>query len=185
MRKEHSSHFCAKTFLLGLAIGFGVSCSQPLQSLGDRLVGTWQSENALRTYAFASSGSLTLTIPDSELWVISDPRQWTANTAYSLGDYVAPTLHSQQAYICKAAGTSGSSEPIWEVAKPTTDGTATWEASATYAEQGTWALSGSTVTFIWSYRHPSPESFAVYVISADRIRLTPPTSALPIDLVRR
>jgi hypothetical protein len=53
---------------------------------------------------------------------------WEASTAYAVGQRVIPVVANGHAYRCTAAGTSGSTEPVWptEPGGTTTDGTATW-----------------------------------------------------------
>lgn len=172
-------------FLFGLALA---SCTQPLQSLSDRLPGTWQSENATRVYDFDSSGACTLTIPVAEVGVIASPPAWGASAQYSVGAYIVPTSGAQEVFICTTAGVSGSSEPTWNSAGTTNEtsagGTAVWTASATYTERGSWSISGAMVTFAWTYRQPSSESFYISDLAAGKIRLTPQTSAPSLDLSR-
>lgn len=58
--------------------------------------------------------------------------QWAATTVYSIGDIVrqlaAPSLNNERAFRCTTAGTSGGSEPSWNLNKGTTtnDNTCVW-----------------------------------------------------------
>lgn len=58
--------------------------------------------------------------------------QWAASTAYNVGDIVrqlaAPTLNNERAFRCTTAGTSGGSEPSWNLNKgaTTNDNTCVW-----------------------------------------------------------
>ena len=57
---------------------------------------------------------------------------WEASTAYSVGDFVAPTTQNGKRYECTTAGTSDSSEPTWPTTAGGTveDNTATWTCRA-------------------------------------------------------
>jgi hypothetical protein len=58
--------------------------------------------------------------------------QWAATTAYTLGQYrrqlAAPAVGSERVFKCTTAGTSGGTEPAWNLNNnaTTTDGTVTW-----------------------------------------------------------
>ncbi len=56
------------------------------------------------------------------------PPAWVASTAYALGDRVRPVVWERKQFVCTTAGTSGSSEPVWDLRlnQTTTDSTATW-----------------------------------------------------------
>jgi len=58
----------------------------------------------------------------------ADPSDWAASTAYSLGDFRAPTTDNGYWYEVTVAGTSGASEPTWPTTPGDTvdDGTVTW-----------------------------------------------------------
>jgi hypothetical protein len=58
---------------------------------------------------------------------------WTANTAYQVGDNVFPNApYNYYYYTCTVAGTSGSTEPSWQRLNGATqtDGTVTWQCVA-------------------------------------------------------
>ncbi len=57
--------------------------------------------------------------------------QWTANTKYAQGDFVIGNGHAQACGITTGSGgTSGSSEPTWDILGGTTnDGTIVWQDS--------------------------------------------------------
>ncbi len=96
---------------------------------------------------------------------------WAATTAYSLGDYVLRStgqgteLGDGVFFVCTTAGTSGGSEPTWDVAangNTTSDGTVTWtvrpiefdNASTAGAYSNSWTdgeefASGDTIRFRW------------------------------------
>lgn len=75
---------------------------------------------------------------DARCQVRLDPPAWQASTAYTVreagaaetGNMVKPAVQNGVWYQCTVAGTSGSSEPTWDVTigNTTTDGTATWTA---------------------------------------------------------
>lgn len=126
------------------------SCSTPNQGMNSLIMGTWKSENALRTYYFDGSGTCTLTIPLSEVGVIAKPNDWIAGTPYSVGDYVY-AIHASQVYICSIAGTSGSTEPTWNSNGTTDDNNSvTWVVATNYMERGTWSIDGTKLTVAWS-----------------------------------
>jgi len=61
-----------------------------------------------------------------------DP-DWTAATAYALGDYVAPTTKNDRRYKCTVAGTSAAvTQPTWPTTAgaTVTDNTVTWTCKA-------------------------------------------------------
>ncbi len=70
--------------------------------------------------------------------VLLDPPVWLALTAYTvrpprdaaLGSIVSPTVFNDRQFKCTIAGTSGATEPAWNLTlgATTTDGTVTWEA---------------------------------------------------------
>ena len=57
---------------------------------------------------------------------------WQPSHAYSLNDYVVPTVTNEHMYKVTAAGTCGSSEPTW----PTTSGGTVVSSGATFTEVG-------------------------------------------------
>ena len=66
-----------------------------------------------------------LYIPDEVV-----PGDWTATTAYSVGDRCKPTVLNDYWYICTVAGTSSGTEPVtWPtiIGETVVDGTVTWE----------------------------------------------------------
>ncbi len=74
--------------------------------------------------------------------------QWAASTAYAVGQIVrqlaTPTVGNERCFRCTAAGTSGSAEPAWAVAKgsATTDSGVTWAevtGQEAYQAPGAWA----------------------------------------------
>lgn len=93
--------------------------------------------------------------------------QWAASTAYSVGDIrrqTAPTGTNHRVFRCTTAGTSGGSEPTWNLTKGSTtnDNTAVWTeitGNSTYnttsfaaphawlqhAAGSSWAAAGDTI----------------------------------------
>lgn len=93
--------------------------------------------------------------------------QWAASTAYSVGDLrrqTAPTGTNHRVFRCTTAGTSGGSEPTWNLTKGSTtnDNTAVWTevtGNSTYnttafsaphawlqhAAGSSWAAAGDTI----------------------------------------
>lgn len=93
--------------------------------------------------------------------------QWAASTAYSVGDIrrqTAPTGTNHRVFRCTTAGTSGGSEPAWNLTKGSTtnDNTAVWTeitGNSTYnttsfaaphawlqhAISSSWAAAGDTI----------------------------------------
>ena len=61
--------------------------------------------------------------------------EWVAETSYSTGDYVTPTVPNNKCYRCTAAGVSGLTEPTWnpEVGATVEDGSVVWTCED-YAE---------------------------------------------------
>jgi len=60
---------------------------------------------------------------------------WTAETVYSIGDYVVPTTPNDRLYECTVAGVSGAEEPTWdtEINSTTEDGTVIWTCRSSSA----------------------------------------------------
>ena len=78
-------------------------------------------------------GNCLLNSGIDEIWdfvtgVEPSATDWTASTAYSVGDIVAPTGASPCLYKCTTAGTSGASEPTWDAVEgnTVTDNTVVW-----------------------------------------------------------
>ncbi|MCG8506191.1 MAG: hypothetical protein MI755_16425 [Sphingomonadales bacterium] len=64
-----------------------------------------------------------------------DPPQWAASTAYQIGDAVRPATRDGNVYECTTAGTSGGSEPTFDVTpgNTTNDNGVVWTARASKA----------------------------------------------------
>lgn len=62
--------------------------------------------------------------------------EWSATTAYALGQHV---IGDGQLYVCTTAGTSGTAAPTWPSSGTVVDGTVTWTyvSSATHLPVGT------------------------------------------------
>lgn len=78
------------------------------------------------------------------------PETWTANTAYTVGDFVKATTYNNHTYLCTVAGTShASTEPTWSTTNGATqtDGTVTWTTYDTKTYQIK-APQGSTVPYV-------------------------------------
>jgi len=69
-----------------------------------------------------TNGNVTLKIYNSPT------TEWTASTAFSVGDAVIPTTPNDYFYECTDAGTSGDTEPTWPttVGDTVNDGSVTW-----------------------------------------------------------
>ena len=84
---------------------------------------------------------------DSLCKVRLDPPKWRATTAYTvrppsdagLGSAVRPTVYNGRQFECSVAGTSGVSEPAWNltVGGLTIDGTATWKTIDAWTKEST------------------------------------------------
>lgn len=98
------------------------------------------------------------------LWYVSSVgwtavAQWAATTAYSVGDLrrqlAAPAVDSERVFRCTTAGTSGASEPSWNLAKgaTTSDDTVVWTevtGNATYNWSAPHARGKSAVSSGWA-----------------------------------
>lgn len=67
---------------------------------------------------------------DTECNALGLHPSWAASTAYLLGDRVRPAVYERVEFVCTTAGTTGTAEPVWNLAldSTTTDNTATWTA---------------------------------------------------------
>ena len=67
---------------------------------------------------------------DTECNALGLHSTWAASTAYALGDRVRPGVYERVEFVCTTAGTTGASEPVWNLTLDTTtvDNTATWTA---------------------------------------------------------
>lgn len=84
---------------------------------------------------------------DAECKVRLQPPLWTATTAFTVreiflaetGSVVRPTVPNGRQFKCIVAGTSGASEPAWDltIGNPTVDGTVTWETIQALTLEGT------------------------------------------------
>jgi len=84
------------------------------------------------TYLFLVDGTHAYRIDSSDTVARISPATWQANTAYVVGDAVAPTVANNHTYKCTVAGISGGSEPVWPTTNDTTkvDNTVTWITKA-------------------------------------------------------
>ena len=122
-----------------------------------------------------NSGTLTTTVS------VAPPgtrANWAASTAYTIGEFIKPTVGNAGGYVfkCTVAGTSGSTEPsTWDqtVGGTTTDGTVTWTNAGltgyventdytvdyvngfVYAKAGGAISSGETLNIGYSYADPT------------------------------
>lgn len=88
--------------------------------------------------------------------------QWAASTGYTIGQYVrqlaTPSVGNERVFKCTTAGTSGSTEPSWNLnaAGTTTDGGVTWtECTGMESEQvaGNWKAPAARVGAFPSVRN--------------------------------
>lgn len=106
------------------------------------------SNNSNRiAYANSDPGVDNITVS-----VTDNTSEWTASTAYSLGDFVQPTGGGNgYIYKCTTAGTSDSSEPTWPTTgiqtSTVTDGTAVWTLWSAHHETTEIKLSDDGVTY--------------------------------------
>ena len=89
----------------------------------------YSNTNELTTENGYTQGGATLASKTNTYAAANSYAQvWTAETAYSVGDIVRPTVGNGHVYRCTAAGTTGASEPTWptDIGATVEDGTATW-----------------------------------------------------------
>jgi hypothetical protein len=80
---------------------------------------------------------------------LNHPSAWTANTVYSAGAYVVPTIANNRVYKCTTAGTSGGSQPTW----PTTAGGTVTDGTVVWTEVGFNKLSGTLMVMDNYYKY--------------------------------
>lgn len=89
-------------------------------------------------YKVTSAGTSSLSEP---VWntivggtTIDQHDSWIYSTAYSLGNYVIPTVDNGYSYECTSAGTSAVYEPTWPttIGDTVVDGPEIWEAEKAY-----------------------------------------------------
>lgn len=80
-----------------------------------------------------TTGSFSETVPDLEYYVVVNAEQgdvWKPGIIHALGDKVYPTNPTEIRYyfVCTTAGTTGETEPVWDVLEgsTTTDNTVVW-----------------------------------------------------------
>lgn len=86
-------------------------------------------------------------VGDDRCKVRLDPPSWQANTVYAarisgqaeIGSVVKPLTPNGRHFVCIVAGTSGGSEPTWDITigNTTVDGTVTWQAIQSLTVDGT------------------------------------------------
>ena len=84
---------------------------------------------------------------DSLCKVRLDPPKWRPSTAYTvrpasdagLGSAVRPTVYNGRQFECSVLGTSGATEPVWNLTLggSTVDGTATWKTIDAWTKEST------------------------------------------------
>ncbi|MEX0725983.1 MAG: hypothetical protein WD065_06920 [Planctomycetaceae bacterium] len=84
------------------------------------------------TGASAGDGTIHLVLAAAQDTVNNIPPgagTWQNSTAYTVGQWVKPTLDNACLYLCTSGGTSGGTEPIWPTKTGNTisDGAITWE----------------------------------------------------------
>lgn len=127
-----------------VAAGYGSAAS------GADSIALRGTANASKAVAIgnASKGSDDNSVAIGSSALTGFPTTWLANTAYTLRQ-VVKGVTNDNAFICVTAGTSGSSEPSWDVSGgQTTDGTATWQdLSAESMPEADTALGTSALAF--------------------------------------
>lgn len=70
------------------------------------------------------------------LWNLTTSEVWGATTAYTLTDYVEPSVPNSHSYECSVAGTTAGTEPTWPTTNELTvvDGTVTWVCKSVRAK---------------------------------------------------
>ena len=89
----------------------------------------YTAEMEVRDENYAGTTQLEATTANSRLFVGFDPPKWVANTAYTVGQRVVPTILNGFVYQCVVAGTThATTEPTWPATLGTTvlDNTARW-----------------------------------------------------------
>ena len=91
----------------------------------------------------ATLGTKTAVVTAANSWTV----QWTATTAYTVGQIVRPATGNGHLYRCVIAGTSGASTPTF----PTTSGaTVVDNAAITWQECGIGAIQVGAATVSWA-----------------------------------
>jgi hypothetical protein len=132
-----------------------------LKSAGVEVVGTGY------TLAGASLSGVTVSMVPS-----TSAPDWTANTAYTVGQIVAKVSDNAHIYRCVVAGTShGSTEPTWPTGAgiTVTDNTITWaECGSCYAKltftAPTWPNSTMTARYAVIYDDTSSSKWNLILI---------------------
>ncbi len=106
---------------------------------------------------------------DTRCGVRLDPPVWTATTAFTvrpirdarLGSVVKPTAFNDRHFKCTTAGTSGASEPSWNLTLDgtTSDGTVTWTTIRARTIETTISSVTNNRQFILSYTGDAPDTF--------------------------
>jgi hypothetical protein len=83
-------------------------------------------------YQFSKANDAASPPPKGDGWRKSrrdtTPAAWAANTAYTVGKYVRPTVAGDTMYRCTQAGNSAAAEPTWPATGTVNDGTVVWTA---------------------------------------------------------
>lgn len=124
-------------------------------------IATWDFHNDLTNECAASgnyaTGGSTLTGCAMTLVPSTSAPDWTAATAYTVGQYVAKVADNAHVYRCVTAGTShGSTEPVWTTGQGSTqpsDNGVIWVESGrsyikfVYTGGNSWASSTITARY--------------------------------------
>ena len=109
----------------------GLACELTCIGIPDLLA----MDKALDYFMPSTSNDLTVkTLFTAVAGATSPHKQWLANTAYAVGDWVRKTTANGYAYKCTVAGTShAATEPTWPttIGNTVADNTVTWECAST------------------------------------------------------
>lgn len=104
-------------------------------------------------------GGVTLASKTNAVVTSGSATAWAASTAYALGDIVRASPDNGHIFLCVVAGTSGGSQPTWDVnnRQETADNTVTWVEAGTAwvaldAGNPQWLTSTLTARYLVIYK---------------------------------